>query len=411
MNNAEIQAVLKQLHDKLGSKKETVINVVKQQLLATQIPLRKGEFSHIEERHPLVSQELLTIADDLYLTSALLHQTPQSLQLWKMNSNAITELRKAMDTAETGGGAEWIPTGFSKELIDRVRIEMKVATLHQRIPMPTNPFKVPVLKTDPIAYLIAESTSDEAPKFKTSQDVTRNFQFTAKKLAVRIVFSEELTEDSIVPILPHLKSQIVTALRAGEEKGIIDGDTAATHQDSDVTDSKDARKAWNGYRKTTLAAAKVDLATFNIANLRTIRSSLTNIYAADVNKLAYICSVRGMITLMGVAEVLTVDKYGPKASILTGEIAKIDNIPVVLSEYARDDFNASGVYDGVTTSKSLLILVNRDAFMIGDRRQVTVKVWQDPRTDQQELIITERLDFQSPFDTTTDKVVAFGYNF
>ena len=411
MNNAEIQAVLKQLHEKVGSKKETLINVVKQRLLEDQRPLRKGEFSYIADRNPLVSPELLAIADDLYLTSTLLQQSPQSLQLWKANSSAITELRKAMDTAETGGGAEWIPTGFSKELIDRVRIEMKVATLHRRINMPTNPFKVPVLKTDPIAYLIAESTSDEAPKFKTSQDVTRNFQFDAKKLAVRIVFSEELTEDSIVPLLPHLKDQIVKALRAGEEKAIIDGDVSATHQDSDVTDSKDARKAWNGYRKTTLAAAQVSLATFNIANLRTLRSNLTNTYAADAIKLAYICSVKGMINLMNLDEVLTVDKYGPKASILTGEIAKIDNIPVILSEYVRDDLNASGVYDGVTTSKSVIVLVNRDAFMIGDLRKVTVKIWEDPRTDQQELIITTRVDFESPFDTTVDKVVAFGYNF
>lgn len=411
MNNTELQAVLKQLHDKVGGKKESLVNAVKQRLLETNKPLRKGEFSYIEDRSPLVSQELLAIADDLYLTSTLLDKPPQTLDIWKKNSSAISELRKAMDTAETGGGAEWIPTGFSKELIDRVRIDMKVASLHRRINMPTNPFKVPVLKTDPVAYLIAESTSDEAPKFKTSQDVTRNFQFTAKKLAVRIVFSEELTEDSIVPLLPHLKDQIVKAMRAGEEKAIIDGDTAATHQDSDVTDSKDARKAWDGYRKNTLAGAQVSLATFNTVNLRTMRSSMTNVYAADSNKLAYVCSVKGMINMMNLAEVITVDKYGPKASILTGEIGKLDNIPVILSEYVRDDLAADGFYDGVTTSKSIVILVNVDSFMIGDRRQITVKVWQDPRTDQQELIITERLDFQSPFDLTAEKVVAFGYNF
>jgi HK97 family phage major capsid protein len=411
MNNAEIQTLLKQLHDNIGSKKETLINVVRQRLLDDQKPLRKGEFSYLDDTTPIVDSELLDIADDLYLTSALLNQPPQSLNLWKSKNSAITELRKAMDTAEAGGGTEWIPTGFSKELIDRVRIEMKVATLHRRINMPTNPFKVPVLSADPTAYYMAESTSDEAPKFKTSQDTTRNFQFTAKKLAVRVVFSEEITEDSIVPLLPHLKDVIVKALRAGEEKGIIDGDTAATHQDSDVTDSKDARKAWNGYRKVILAAAKVDLSTFNTTNLRTMRSNMTNVYAGDPNKLAYVCSVKGMINMMNLTEVITVDKYGPKASILTGEIAKIDNIPVILSEYVRDNLNASGVYDGVTTSKSIVILLNRDAFMIGDRRKVNVKVWQDPRTDQQELIITTRLDFQSPFDTTSEKVAALGYNF
>lgn len=412
MQKAEIQKFLKELQDKVGSTRETLVNAVQHQLLKMQTPLRKGEYI-FTDGDPLgnVNSELLAIADDLYLTSALLEVAPQSLRLWRKHESAVSELRKAMDTVEAGGGTEWIPTGFSRELIDRLRLDMKVAALHKRITMPTNPFKMPVLSADPTAYLVAESSSDEAPKFKASQATTANFQFNAKKFAVRVIFSEELTEDSIVPLLPHLKDLVVKAIRAAEEKGIIDGDTATTHQDSDVTDSRDARKAFDGYRKKTLTAAKKDLSTFTTTTVRGIREAMTNTYAANPNQLAFITSTRGYLKLVDLTETRTVDKYGPNATILTGELGKLDGSPIIVSEYVRDDLNASGVYDGVTTSKGMLHLVNVDAFLIGDRRKVTVKVWTDPRTDQQELIISERVDFTTPYNLAVDKAVGFGYNF
>jgi HK97 family phage major capsid protein len=412
MRPEEIQQFLKDLYNQVGAQREALINAVREQLSQQEKPLRKGEFAVIEEPLGNVPSELLSIADDLYLTSALLQRPPQTLNLWRRHQAAISELRKAMDTATSGEGAEWIPTGFSRELIDRVRLELKVANLHRRITMPTNPYKMPVLSADPTAYYVSESQEDESTKFKASQATTSNFEFNAKKLAVRIVFSEELTEDSIVPLLPHLKDLIVTAIKAGEEKAIIDGDTSASHQDSDVTDARDARKAWNGYRKLTQSGAKVDFSgTVNLANLHSIRESLTGVYAADPNKLVWITSVTGYLKMVrSVSEVLTVDKYGPQATVLTGELGKFMGSPIIVSEYVRNDLNASGVYDGITTSKTIVLLVNRDAFMIGDRRKVTVKVWSDPRTDQQELIITERVDFKSPFNTTANKVVGFGYN-
>jgi len=52
--------------------------------------------------------------------------------------------------------------------------------------------------------------------------------------------------------------------------------------------------------------------------------------------------------------VRTVDKYGQFATVLNGELGKIDGIPVIVSEKIRENLNASGVYDGTTTTKTLL---------------------------------------------------------
>jgi HK97 family phage major capsid protein len=215
----------------------------------------------------------------------------------------------------------------------------------------------------------------------------------------------------VVAILPLLRDKIVNALAEAQENATINGDTAGTHQDSDVTASTDTRKAWDGYRKLALSAAKVDCATFNKTNLRAIRTAMAK-YGVNPNNLAWVAGVNVYNKMLGLDEVVTLDKYGPSATLLTGELGKFDGIPIVVSEFMREDLNASGVYDGVTTDKTALALVYRPAFLYGDRRNITLRVSQElyMETDQDVAIATQRLDFQPVQDATSETIVGLGYN-
>jgi len=250
---------------------------------------RKGEYSLDAEAQrfgrPELPPELQQRADDIYLASKLLRRDPRSLKMWSEFSQEASALRKAMDTATTEEGLEWIPTGFSSELIQKVKLALKVAALHGRIVMPTNPFKLPIDGADAIAYLFSESTSDTSSKITASTPGTKNVTFDAVKLACRVLVSTELEEDSVVAILPLLRDKIVQALAEAQENATINGDTAATHQDSDVTAATDTRKAWDGYRKVALAGAKVSLSTFNITGLRAVRTAMGK-YGVNPNNLA-----------------------------------------------------------------------------------------------------------------------------
>jgi HK97 family phage major capsid protein len=331
--------------------------------------------------------------------------------MWSEFAEEASALRKAMDTATSEEGLEWIPTGFSSELIQKVKLALKVAALHSRIAMPMNPFKLPIDGADAAAYLAAESTSDTAAKITASTPGTKNVTFDAVKLACRVLVSTELEEDSVVAILPLLRDKIVQALAEAQENATINGDTAATHQDGDVTDAADVRKAWDGYRKLAIVSAKVSLSTFNIAGLRTLRASMSK-YGVNPNNLAWIAGVKVFHKLLSLAEALTVDKYGANATILSGELAKLDGIPVIVSEFVREDLNASGVYDGVTTNRTVLPLVYRPAFLYGDRRAITLRVSQElyMESDQDVAIATQRLDFQPVQDASAEPIVALGYN-
>ncbi|MBA7646162.1 hypothetical protein ES703_53924 [subsurface metagenome] len=381
-------------------------------------PVRKGEF---ETRMPVagsVKPELLRKADDLYILSNFLKCDPRSLKLWKTYESDISELRKAMDTQTTAEGFEWIPTGFSTELIERVKLALKVAALFRRFNMPTPTYRFPAEGVEAVAYLAPESVVDSSVKITASTPRTRRVTFEARKLAARVMFSEEMTEDSLIPVLPFIKDKLVEALAVAEETSVINGVALpGPHQDIDVVNPLDARFAWDGLRlfARTCAGgvAQVNFggtaAGFTTINMRAIREAM-GIYGVDPDKLTWITSTCGYNGLLNNVDVLTLDKYGPNATILKGELGKFDNIPIVVSEYVRRDLDANGVYSGPGNNLTIMLLVYRDGFMFGDRRKVTLKTKEDIEVDQVISVATQRLDFQGLYVCATETLVGAGIN-
>lgn len=350
--------------------------------------------------------------DRVYLLSKILKVHPSRLNYWKqgMKHDGVSELKKAMDTATSQEGAEWIPTQFSADLNDRVRLAMKVAGLHKHIPMPTNPFKLPVAGADGTGYLIGESGADGTDdKITASTPGTANLTLTAKKLAARILYSEEVSEDSIIATSDYVLDQIAQSLANAIEDAIINGDTSGTHMDNDVTAATDRRKAFNGYRKSAQDANQTSLASFTTTQLRAMRAKMGK-YGVYPNKLAWITGPKGYAKFLSVAEVLTVDKYGSLATVLTGEIGKFDGVPIIISEFIRETLGTTGVKDSTSAIATEVLLVYLAAFLIGDRRKVTIKTWEDIERDQTVVVGTVRHAFGSLYDVTTEPVAVEGVN-
>ena len=379
-----------------------------------------GKTKHLSEIMTLPTKqltdeerELRGFADDAYIVASILRTDPRQTKLWTGRAGLSSALRKAMDAATSGEGSEWVPTGLSQDYIEKFRLQAKVAALFNDIPMPTNPYKLPYFGgLDASAfYLVGESTSDSPTASPATTPATGDQTLTAKKLKARILFSDELSEDSIVPVLAVLRSEIATAGAEALEDCILNADTTATHMDSDVTDSKDRRRIWNGLRDQCPSGTKQSLATFSTANIKAILTSMGK-YGINPNELAIITAAKGYHTLTGLTEVLTVDKYGPQATILTGELGKFLGIPIIISEYIRENLNASGVYDGSTTTKSILLVVNRRALILGTRGGVKLSFLSEAQVDQNQLIVSFRkaLAYRwTPSSTIT--TIGLGYNF
>lgn len=431
ITTAELNRAMKQIEELRKAVVENGLTVDKakpviEEIVRKSIASRNLEYANCSSPEIDLDEDAQEYGDYLLLAKAAIEaRNGRKADLLRLKKNMVhfglvrpaivQKVEKAMGAGETGYGLEWVPTQFSPKLIDYVRLELKVAALHERVPMPTNPYKAPVVASDAQAYLTSENVADTKTYLSPSKPGTTNITFTAKKLTCRIIASDELTEDSIVPILPFMREQAAMALANAQEDATINGDTdvgTSSAMDSDMQQSDDAnnpRAAWNGYRSLVMSAAKVDLGTFNISNIRLLRQKMEK-YGVNPGRLAFVTSIVGYHKLLGLSEVMTLDKYGPQATLLQGELGRLDNIPIVVSEFVRQDLNASGVYDGTTTTKTLLILVYRPGFLYGDRRQVTVNSKEDWETEQTVLAASQRLDFEAVFDATSQPLVAVGYN-
>lgn len=414
--------------NKLDSKgriavQETKMLMAKNQLVYNEPVVGVGERIDDFKR---MNDDAYLISNMLYYASKKNNQHSSFMDIYRNTSiykqihnrlNGDIELRKALAVATTGSGAEWIPTGFSSQVLTSIELQLRVPALFTAMAMPTNPWKMPVQSGMAVGYKIPESTLDENVKIKASTPSTSNDTMTAIKLAGRLLYSEEINEDSIIAVRDFSVNELSKAIARAHETSIVNGDDSTTHQDSNVTDPYDARTSYKGLRYFALNNAGTTKKDFSNADPSdTLLGNvvlLSDRYSVNPNDCAWIMGVntyQKVRTL--VTNILTIDKYGPRATVLSGEVAKYQGIPIIISEYLAANYNASGVYDGTTTNRSLLLLVYKPGFYIGTRGGVTLNSAQDIETDQLILVAKRRVAFADPYNalTATNQMAVAGYN-
>lgn len=378
---------------------------------------RLSEFS--PEQVPLI-RSFQQLANDMTLFGCLIdHRVAKGSEGFEvarshpMFRDRWTEMCRALDVDTSGQGGNWVPTGIGATMHEKVRAMGKVAPLFQRIDLPTNPWKWPVEGSDAVAYRVAEPTSDTETKMTASTPGTVAPTFDAEIFGARVLFSRSLDADSAYAILPFTTNKLARAHAIAEERTILDGDTDGTHQDTDVQaiGATDARTAWDGLRKKALAQTAQATTTSTAANLALIRKAMGK-WGIDPAELAIIVGVQSYYALMSDTSVLTVDKFGPQATILAGQLASLNGAPIIVSEYVREDLNASGVNDGITTTKTYMMLVNRSEWAMGQRMALEIEVDDSiyRETYQRVAVAFRRQDFQHIGEADTDDNTAIGYN-
>jgi len=320
---------------------------------------------------------------------------------------------KALTSTGGGSGDELVPTDLSSELQRRMYLSSDLAAvlLAREIKMPTQPYTYPLVTTRPTFYL--ESTENVAA---TATDPgTSSLSLDAKKLMGRTDFSYEVEEDAIVPVLALVQSLLGESAAEAYEDALINGDTTGTHMDSDYeTVAKHAARAFKAWRKLALAGGiKVDLATggLNEANLRSMKK-LMGKYAIRSRDLVWVVGPLGKNDMEGITNVSTLEKYGPKATILTGELASFLNIPIICSEKCRENLNAAGVFDNSTKTKGSILLANLNEFLVGRRREFMVEVDKSITAQTNILVASFRRAFTpKEVPSTTIPTVCVGYNY
>lgn len=278
---------------------------------------------------------------------------------------------KAFDTTVD---AALVPTALSSQYIEEFELERQVMELFQSINMPTKTFQLPKQSSTTTARLQGENGTLTGTKFGSGQ-----LEFNAIKLAEFYELSEELNEDSAPAILAFARDQVTQAQGRAWETATINGKRSAP-LDADVTDADDARRAWDGHRQLAIAnsanGSTVDFGGLaaTLANCRAMRIRMGK-FGTNPRNLVWIASPKVYYQMIDFDEVTTVDKFGNDATVKTGVLAMLDGVPIIQSEYVRDDVDATGVHSGTPANDilSTLHLVNHRRFFLGIRRPLRVR--------------------------------------
>ena len=321
-----------------------------------------------------------------------------------------------------GVGSEWIPDEFRTELYQTFQVPRGLRALLPSVQMERETLLIPKLSRGGRPFIKGVATDDLA-KYQASTIETAQKTVRAKGLATLMNIDDAAGEDSAFAIIPALSRQIAQDLEDAFEDCMINGDTAASHQDdianwnvrerwgaSGLGGSSDHRRLFLGMR----AAAKdkgsdVDIGgtAMSFAEFMSVNSQLGEL--AVGNKVCVVSPEALVANFLQLQQVVTLEKFGPQATILTGELARLAGIPIVLSRFMSADMNASGLYDNVTKDKTGFLIFNTDSWYQYVRRQITIESDKDITSGVIQLVSTMRAVMDSP-DADALKNVAFGFN-
>jgi HK97 family phage major capsid protein len=333
----------------------------------------------------------------------------------KVSKAGITGLKadELTYSTQSGFGDEWVPDLWSAQIWNRARLENAILPLFRSVEMPSNPFELPIEGTDPSVFFVPETKNEtdltlagSANPIPDSKVGSGKIQLTAQKLALRVGFSAELVEDSIVPVLNIYREQAMRAILASIDHVLLNGDTATSgniNKDGGTPAGTDRYLAFNGLRKLPLVtntANAVDAAGVpTLALLRQARFTMSPAYAARPTDLAWIVDTGSYAKLLGLSEFLTMEKAGPLATAQTGQIGYMDGAPVIVSaEMSLAAANGKVSTTGASNVKGTALCVYRPGWFVGYRRRIAVSVDYLPYYDSYQLTATVRLAF-APFDT------------
>jgi len=265
-------------------------------------------------------------------------------------------------------------------------------------------------------------SSDDPANYTGSTPVTADATITVSNMAVRVVYDEMDAEDAVIAMEPLVRQLVVDAINDGYCDAMINGDTAASHQDaiaswnirsrwgaSGLGGTADHRRLFLGLRALAFDRSQ----TVDMGSAQTIVGLMSSLIGGmgerAAGQLALIVSPEVFYQkLMSDTNVLTLDKLGANATLLNGQLASVFGHPIVVSRWMSADLAATGLY---TASGALsgALAVDLSAFRHYQRRNTLVELDRDIKTGGTHVVATLRRCFKT-VSGSTEAVSRFGFN-
>jgi len=264
------------------------------------------------------------------------------------------------------------------------------------------------------------SDDNDPASFKSSDLDFDTRSLDPVTLAGVLLVDIDAEEDAIIAWAPTARDAMLRARRDAVEDAIINGDTAGTHQDTAIGtwtaggrwtpgSSKDHRKAWLGLRARAFdtscttdisAAFGPDDYVKQLANLGVAHTFGDTVLMPS--------PLHFLSSLATDADLWRYDGAGVDAAIVQGSSYQLWGRPIVLSQFNSDELNASGIYDGITTTYGSRLAFNRSRFEIAKRRGLRMSLETYEHKGVRYMTVSDRLIFRT-FDGSAVKNVHLGY--
>lgn len=334
--------------------------------------------------------------------------TAGKFELTQAYQNAI----RAMDTAESGFGSQLIGAQYVHDLWEAPRRLGRVAPLINTFEMTDPVAYLPVESSLPELLTVSESTLNNSSNYPTVKTGSNRVQVDAKKFVIHQMWSGEMEEDSIIPFVPFLRMQAANSLAHYLDSLVLNGDNtnAATGNinldDADPADTKHYL-AYDGIRHAALVdntanAQDVGGTAYTYDHFLKIKAKMIDYanlmdwgHPVSPEDLVYVCDPESSDSISALDEVLTVDKYGPGATVLNGELARIAGRHPLVSSIAVPKTEADGKVSTTPGNNTLgqTVVFNRRGAVLGWRRRVMVETERLPATDQTRIVYSLRNGF------------------
>jgi hypothetical protein len=282
----------------------------------------------------------------------------------------------------TGGMANPLTMSLvSGRVADLVRINLNVANQFPEYPMQNWDEKIPVNTLDSIGVRGGAADSDPPPKDIFSSPVPAagyfgSIGFNQAALQTEdvlhyLIWNDRAVSDTVIAMVPYLRNMIAFGHARAIDRACMSGDiagrVAGSHMDDHASAflANDARSLWNGLRRigennyTDLGGVVIDSDDVKASAKR------MGVYGTDKAQMRLWMNTGPAWDMMGDPDVMTIDKWGPSATLRTGQLAMIWGIPILPTEWIPTDLDgATGVSTAIGT-ETAAVLARVDRYVLG----------------------------------------------
>lgn len=371
-------------------------------------PIRRGEiigppgFEHVSPGVVPDGKFAGKSVDDLVFVNWLLAKSkalyPENKGIKPASKDLTDAIQKALTATGTGTGDEYVPTGMAAQLWSDMFLSAKIVPTIGTIPMPTDPFDMP-LGWGSITWRKGTQNTGTT----VTDPATAKSTFTSTEQVAEVNWSYDLDEESVVAVLPTLRQELARSAADQADAFVLNADAtdAATgninlDDGNPPDDSYYLSNGQDGIRHLYLVdntGQSTDInSTLEDSELRAGIARLGK-YAADPSRCCMVTDIETyLVGMLGLTNVVTVDKYGPQATVLTGELAKYAGIPIVTSsQMAEAEDDGKVCVTAASNDEGQIAIFHRDMWRVGFRRELLMEMDRNIQKRQFIMVVSFRI--------------------